>query len=111
MFEMQKWIYRHVPNLVHTQSYTTAVFTAFLRNISIRNLSVSPLLFIDIILTQTVFPESCLQMFPRHILEHMIIPKETAGSVEQLASSHGNVTVMFMDIVGGSSSISDCKFL
>ena len=43
-----------------------------------------------------------LQMFPRHVLEHMMSPKETAESVEKLAWSHRDVTIMFMDIVGES---------
>ena len=45
------------------------------------------------------------QMFPRHILEHMMAaaekePGETPASVDHLAHSHQNVTIMFMDIVG-----------
>ena len=44
-------------------------------------------------------------MFPRHILEHMMAaaekePGETPASVDHLAHSHQNVTIMFMDIVG-----------
>ena len=45
------------------------------------------------------------QMFPRHILEHMMAAAEkepggTPASVDHLAHSHQNVTIMFMDIVG-----------
>ena len=47
----------------------------------------------------------CVQMFPRHILEHMMAAAEqepggTPVSVDHLAHSHQNVTIMFMDIVG-----------
>ena len=44
-------------------------------------------------------------MFPRHILEHMMaadqkVPGRPPASVDHLAHSHQNVTIMFMDIVG-----------
>ena len=50
-------------------------------------------------------PPFLTQMFPRHILEHMMAaaekePGETPASVDHLAHSHQNVTIMFMDIVG-----------
>ena len=44
------------------------------------------------------------QMFPRHVLEHMMAAERdrshAAASTDHLASSHQNVTLMFMDIVG-----------
>ena len=53
-----------------------------------------------------VLPASAEQMYPRHILEHKMAATEkepgsiVSSSAEFLASSHQNVTIMFMDIVG-----------
>ena len=42
-------------------------------------------------------------MFPRHVLEHVVRgARSGAENVANLATSHDNVTVMFMDIVGRS---------
>ena len=44
-----------------------------------------------------------MQMFPRHVLEYVVSGAPNGSeSVASLATSHENVTIMFMDIVGGS---------
>ena len=43
-----------------------------------------------------------MQMFPRHVLEYMVGSGSAApGSLGSLATSHEDVTILFMDIVGG----------
>ncbi len=43
-------------------------------------------------------------MFPRHVLEHIVRPLgagPAATAIKNLAFSHENVTILFMDIIGG----------
>ena len=54
-------------------------------------------------------------MFPRHVLEYMVGSGSAApGSLGSLATSHEDVTILFMDIVGGwggglGSALRTCK--
>ena len=51
-------------------------------------------------------------MFPRHVLEHVVRgARSGAENVANLATSHDNVTVMFMDIVGRSTVHVSCIFM
>lgn len=47
------------------------------------------------------------QMFPRHVLEHIVMGSAQRCPVDALARYHRSVSIMFMDIVG-ASSCSDC---
>eukprot|EP00798_Chlamydomonas_sp_ICE-L_P023213 gene23213-30429_t len=38
-------------------------------------------------------------MFPRHVLEHMVAMQEPTSDLSALAISHTNITILFMDIV------------
>ena len=50
-----------------------------------------------------------MQMFPKHVLEHMVLhppgqPASASPDISRLANSHSNVTIMFMDIIGEAIS-------
>ena len=56
-------------------------------------------------LTRCHFDGGFMQMFPKHVLEHMVLhppgqPASASPDISRLANSHSNVTIMFMDIIG-----------
>lgn len=56
-----------------------------------------------------VSSHTCIQMFPRHVLEFMVgeagvdstmVPEAQAKAQAKLASYHKGITILFLDIVG-----------